>query len=214
MPDTVGVRISAELYERLNKAAKRNSTTVDAELARRLKSTLGSGKEIGRPPKHWISQAYDDVVDLLVLREVLKHPRRNAAETIKKLQGKDPYPRSQGKEPFKSQGDLYSRHMRLKGRLAGRLPTKPANVVWEPPVGRGPLELDKAWEMFSMLKRWDGKQPLMGPPWMMAVLKNLTAQCNLAVAKHKLAAAEAALEEIHALAVELDINLDGSVGKK
>ena len=216
MSDTVSVRVPAELYRRLEAVAKRKATTAQAELVRCLEAGLGSGKERGRPLKQFIPRAYDDVVDLRVLREVLK--KGNALEAIKRLTGEEPY-QGQGKELFKSLGreSLYRRHTRLKQRLAaaGRLPTKPADVVWDQPYGGTSLELDMAWEMVSLLNRWDSKQPLVAPVWMIAVLESRTAHTNLAIANRKLAAAEADLAVIRAFQAELEA--DGTlkaVGKK
>ena len=145
MADTVSAQIPTELYKRLEDAAKRNGTTVEVELKRCL--VRGLPKKAGRPPKQFHIKWHDDLLDLLLMREVLKHPKGKASETTKRLKAK---------EPFKDKGDLRRRYNRLqKGiREAGGDPKRAIELVifkW-PDGAQTELKLDSAFEIFSKLK--------------------------------------------------------------
>jgi hypothetical protein len=95
------------------------------------------------------------VVDLLTFREVKKRPRGKASETITNLKRR---------EPFRSAGDLRSRHKRFKKKLTldPRATGFEGIVIFWPPKDKSKftfdevlisqLTYDEAFEIFSILK--------------------------------------------------------------
>jgi hypothetical protein len=86
---------------------------------RRLDAALKPRKRRGRKKPPWLIHR-DLQIDILVLQEVLKKPARKASETIARLTGVHPKSKARtgpGREPFKGQGELLSRHNRLLALL-------------------------------------------------------------------------------------------------
>jgi hypothetical protein len=109
--------ISPSMREQLLKLL--SAGQIDDATLRRLDTALRPRKKRGRKKPPWLAHR-DTLIDLLVLQEVLKKPAGKASETISRLTGVHPKTKARlgpGREPFKGQGDLLSRHNRLLALL-------------------------------------------------------------------------------------------------